>query len=157
MRQMRRSSTRLLEEVAGSPHASRHPDKSRRSSFWRSKQKAGFAAFAGMTMANDDFPLPPAGKCQGVGVPAPSASSARCRSDDMRHGGIAGELLLDHVEQDDLVRTRHEIRIVVIGEDHLHRVMHLAENIVERLLRFLRWFVGHRTPRFARPPTQARW
>jgi hypothetical protein len=54
----------------------------------------------------------------------------------MRHGGIAGELLLDHVEQHEIIRTRHEIWIVVIGEDHLHRVMHLAENIVERLLGF---------------------
>jgi hypothetical protein len=52
--------------------------------------------------------------------------------DDERHRGIAGDLLVQHFEQQELICVRHKAWIVIIGKHQLHRVMELAQHIVER-------------------------
>jgi hypothetical protein len=54
-----------------------------------------------------------------------------------RHRSISIDLLVHHLKQDELVSIRHETLIVIVVEDDLHRVVHLSQRIVERLLRLL--------------------
>jgi hypothetical protein len=52
-------------------------------------------------------------------------------------------------QKQELVPARHEIRIVIVIEDELHRVVHAAHDVVDGLLRFFRRLHSHPRSRMA--------